>query len=169
MSTSDNIEIKTSTTDINLTSEMEVQLNPISQTDEANTPVSAEITRDDPSISTSLDNKPDENSAMIQLLLKLDKKLDEQKIDSDIKFNELKNEIKLGHNHLMKKCDKLITKLENLNLVESQLETQKVNSGTQQNAVLNMNLCKNNNSDNECTDKSNVTSSKIVVLSLIHI
>ena len=121
--------------------------------------------RDSPSISTSLDNKPDENSAMIQLLLKLDKKLDEQKIDSDIKFNELKNEIKMGHDKLIKKCDQLIKKLDNLNVVESQLETQKVNGGTQQNAELNINLFKINNSSNECNiDNSNNTSSKIVVL-----
>ena len=119
MSTSDNIVVETSTSEINVTSKMEVQLNPISQTDEANMPVSAEITKADTSISTSLDSKPDENSAMIQLLLKLDKKLDEQKSDSDIKFthlndkfdsfksgfNELKNEIKMGHDKLIKKCD----------------------------------------------------------------
>ena len=88
------------------------------------------------------------------------------KFDSlDIKFNELKNEMKLGHNHLIKKRDKLITKLdENLNLVESQFERQKVKSSTQQNAVLDNNIFKNNNSSNECTDNSNITSSKIVVL-----
>ena len=97
------------------------------------------------------------------LLNKFDEKFDK----FDIQFNELKNEIKLGHNNLIKKCDKLITKLdENLNLIESQLERQKVlNSSNQQNAVLNINLLKNNNSDNECNiDNSNNISSKIIII-----
>ena len=126
-STSDNIVIETSTSEINLTSEMDVQLNPISQTDEANTPVSAEITKIDTSIPAMPVSKLDGTAEMMKILLNkfdsFDKKLDEQnseikeiqsrfndKFDSlDIKFNELKNEIKLGHNHLIKKCDKLIT------------------------------------------------------------
>ena len=33
-----------------------------------------------------------------------------------------------GKDQLIKKCDKLITKLENLNVVENKLETQKVSS-----------------------------------------
>ena len=99
------------------------------------------------------DSKPDETNAMMQLLLKLDKKLDKQnneikEIQSSFKinFNELKNEIKIGHDNLVKKVDKVITKLdENLN----QLVSQKVNSSTQQNAVLNNNVFKNDNSNNE--------------------
>ena len=174
MSTSDNIVIETSTSEINLTSEMDVQLNPISQVGEASATENVE-TEQVTSISLH-ENKTDEMLTRLYNMMcsnfnDLNFKFDIQKseikeIQSSFKsnFNEMKNEMKKCHNNLIKKCDKLITKLDNLNLVESQLETQKVNSGTQQNAVLNINICKNNHSDNECTDKSNVTSSKIVVL-----
>ena len=143
---------------------MDMQINPISQTDEVNTPVSTEITRDEPSISTMPVSKLDDTTEMMKILLNkfdsFDKKLDERKRDTDIQFtnlnnkfdnfksgfNELKDEIKMGKDQLIKKCDKLITKLENLNVVE------------------NNNLCKNNSSDNEGTNKSSNTSSKIVVV-----
>ena len=99
MSTNDNITKEISTTDVNLTGEMDVQPNQASQTDEANTPVSVETTKTDTSISAMSDSKPDGTAAMIQLLLnKFDEKFDK----FDIKFNEIKNEIKLGHNHLIK-------------------------------------------------------------------
>ena len=132
--------------------------------DRVNTPVSTEIKQTDTSISTNLDSKSDESNAMIQLLLKLNQKLDAQKIDSDIKFKELKIELKTGHDKLIQKCDQLIIKLDNLNVVKNELETQKVSSSNQQNAVLNRNLFKNNNnSSNEGSNSDNI-SSKIVVV-----
>ena len=148
MSTNDNIAIETNTSDINLNSEMEVQLNPVSQVGEASATENVETEQ---VTSIPLENKTDEMLARLYNMMcsnfnDLNFKFDVQKseikeIQSSFKsgFNELKDEIKTGKDQLIKQCDKLITKLDNLNLVESQLETQKVNSGTQQNAVLNNN------------------------------
>ena len=75
MSNKDNIAIEISTADVNLTSEMDVQPTQTSQTDEANTPVYVETEKVATSMSVSSESKTDETSAMMQLLLKLDKKL----------------------------------------------------------------------------------------------
>ena len=88
MSTNDNKTIEISTTDVDLTSEMDVPLPQTSQIDESNTLASVE-TVTLTSISTRSENKPDETSAMMQLLLKLDKKMDEQKNE----ITEIKSEI----------------------------------------------------------------------------
>ena len=129
-----------------------------------NTPVSVvsvETEKVATSMSASSEGKPDETSAMVQLLLKLDKKLDEQKSNSnikytnlndkfdkfdsfDIKFNELKNEIKNGNDNLIKQCDKLIKKLDE-NLI--QLENQKV-SGSEHSTKNEVLITKINNNDN---------------------
>ena len=110
------------------------------------------------------DKKLDEqNSEIKEIQSSFNNKFDKQsdKFDSfDIKFNELKNEIKIGHDNLVKKVDKVITKLdESLSL----LETQKVNS-TQKNEVLNNNVIKNYNVNNEFTDSKNITGSKNIML-----
>ena len=77
MSTNDNITVEISTTDVDLTSEMDVQSTQTSQIDQPNTLASVETEKVNTSISTRSESKPDETSAMMQLLLKLDKKLDE--------------------------------------------------------------------------------------------
>ena len=160
-------------------SEVDVRPTQISQIDEADTPVSViyvEAEKVATPMSVSSEIKSDSTAAMMQLLLSkfdeqsvkfdnFDKKLDEQKNEIrdsfDKQFNELKNEIQLGHDNLIKKVDKVIIKWdESLSL----LETQKVNSSTQKNAVLNNNVIKNDNSNNELTDSKNITSSKNVVL-----
>ena len=91
MSTNDNITLEISTTDVDMTSEMDVQLTPISQVGEASTTAFVQSeTVTISSISSGQENKTDDTAAMMQLLLnkldekfnKLDKKLDEQKSDS---------------------------------------------------------------------------------------
>ena len=105
-----------------------------SQIDEPDTLVSVETEKVTTSISTRSENKPDDTAALMQLLLhkfdeqsvkfdKLDKKLDEQKSDSNIKytnlndkfeeqsvkFDEIKNEIKIRNDNLNKQCDKAVS------------------------------------------------------------
>ena len=144
MSNKDNIAIETSTAEVNLTSEMDVQPTPISQIDEADTPVSVvyvEAEKVSTSMSVSSEIKSDSTAAMMQLLLNkfdnFDKKLDEQKTDSNIKFTKLD---------------------ENL----SQLEKQKSNSSenSTKNEVLTNKVNNNDNVNNEFTDSKNMTGSK---------
>ena len=70
MSTNDNITIEISTTDVDLTSEMDVQSTQTSQIDEPNTLASVETEKVTTSISTRSENKTDETTAaLMQLLL----------------------------------------------------------------------------------------------------
>ena len=107
MSTNDNITLEISTTDENLTSEMDVPLTQISQIGESSTTAFVQSeTVTATSISSRHENKTDETTtALMQLLLtkfdNFDIKRDEQKRDSNLKFdkqnenfNNFKTEIK---------------------------------------------------------------------------
>ena len=116
--------------------------------------------------------EPDEINAMMQLLLKLDKKLDEQKSDPnikytnlndkfdeqkneirnslDIKFNEIKDEIKNRNTNLIRQCDIVISKLDEQLI---QIENQKVSSSENmtKNEVLINKVSNSDNLNNEFT------------------
>ena len=100
-------------------------------------------------------SKSDNIAVLMQLLLsKFDKQ--SEKFDSfDVKLNEIKNEIKIGHDKLIKQCDKVITKL-NENLM--QLEKQKVNSSenSTKNEVLTNKVNNNDNVNNAFTGSKNI-------------
>ena len=114
--------------------------------DEINTPVSTEITKADTSISTMSDNKPDGTAEMMKILLNkfdsFDKKLDEQKNDTDvkfthlndkfdsfeIKFSELKNEIKGQNFHLEERIDTIETRCDNIQKTTLAIVDDKFNS-----------------------------------------
>ena len=140
MNTDEDNNAKVSITDETVMCEMDVELTPISQISE--TRVTELNTVPSTSISTSLESKSDSTASLMQLLLNkfdeqsvkfdnLDKKLDEQKSDSNIKFtklndkfdsfditfNELRNEIKNGNDNHIKQCDKVIKKLDE-NLIQ---------------------------------------------------
>ena len=90
-----------------------------------NTPVSAEITKTDTSISTMSDNKPDGTAVMIQLLLnKFDEKFDK----FDIQFNELKNEIKGQNFHLEERINTVETRCDNIQKTTLAIVDDKFNS-----------------------------------------
>ena len=159
MSTNDNITIEISTADVNLTSEMDVQPTPTSQIDEVNTPVSVvsvETEKVATSMSTGSEGKPDGTAALMQLLLnKFDEKFTNLNDKFDKQFNELKNEIKISNDNLIKQCDKVIKKLDE-NLL--QLENQKV-SGSEhstKNEVLINKVNNNDNVNNEFTGSKNM-------------
>ena len=93
----------------------------ICQIDEADTPVSVvcvEAERVSTSISTMSESKSDSTAAMMQLLLnKFDEKFTNlnDKFDSfDIKFNELKNEIKGQNFHLEERINTVETRCDNI-------------------------------------------------------
>ena len=114
MSTNKNNDENVSVTDETVTSEMGVQLTPISQIGEFNATGLVEVnTVQITPISTRDENKTDETAAMMQLLLnkfdekfneqsmklnkfdvmldKFDVKLDEQKSDSNLKYDKINN------------------------------------------------------------------------------
>ena len=131
--------------DETVASEMDVELNPISQTSETS------VTELNPvpltPISTQDENKPDDTAAMMQLLLSeikgikcsFNDKFDEQSNKFDekftnlndkfeeqsVKFDELKTEIKKRNDNLDKQCDKVIKKLDEKLI---QIENQKVSN-----------------------------------------
>ena len=95
MNTDEDNNTKVSLTDEIVTSEMDVELTPISQISEAR--VTELNTVPSTSISTTSEGKSDNTAALMQLLLSkfdekftnLNDKLDEQKSDSNIKYTNL--------------------------------------------------------------------------------
>ena len=178
---------KVSIADETVTSEMDVELTPISQVGEAST---TENVGTETVTSISLhENKTDE---MLTRLCNMmcsnfnymnfkfevqNKKLDEQKSDSNIKYtnlnnkfdeqrneirnsfdikcNELKNEIKIRNDNLIRQCDKVIKKLDE-SLI--QIENQKVSSSehSKKNEVLINKVNNSDNVNNEFTDSKNI-------------
>ena len=153
MSTNDNKTREISTTDVNLTSEMDVPLTQTSQMGESSTTAFVQSeTIPITSISSSQDvHKTDGTAAMMQLLLN---KFDEQSNKFDVKLDEIKNEIKNRNENLNKQCDIVISKLDEQLI---QIENQKVSSSENmtKNEVLINKVSNSDNLNNEFTGNKN--------------